>query len=134
MKSWYVHALLAHALLLTAACEAEQIDYGNVCLSSSVAGDAHELLVLASSSDCASDHEGAEFSCSVTEEDGVFVVHTRFQEGRDPNGACAGPRTARCSITAPEGTHEVEFAGDRATVSIPSQDSTCLPPGTLPED
>lgn len=113
----------------------EQQDYGEVCLSSTARGEEHILMVEASSADCASDHEGATFDCSIMSADpGSVVVETLFQDGRDPNGACASPLRARCETAVEPGTYQVAFGDARASVELPLRETVCLPDGALPDD
>lgn len=113
----------------------EHEDAGFVCMSTQPSGEMHVLQVDANSGNCASDHKGAEFECSVQREaDGSVSVRTRFQEGRDPNDSCAPPLRAQCQLEIEPGAYEVRFGGHMATVDVPSLDTTCLPEGSFEGD
>jgi hypothetical protein len=117
--------LLALLLLaLPLACVADPIeDYGTICVDSELVDDEWVLHVEASSADCSSDHSGAEFSCSVTEdaETGEVVVSTLYQPGKDPNDACADPRLAVCELAvgAEPGSASLRFADEVREITFP---------------
>jgi hypothetical protein len=107
----------------------EQLDYGQVCVSAQQVDDKSRVLVEANSRDCASDHRGATFDCSVEVLEFTIDVETRFMDGKDPNDACALPLTATCEAIVDPGTYTLVFGGERRTLEAPSQDTICIPEG-----
>lgn len=128
---------MASSILVAAGCESFPVehDIGVVCLSTEMLGDGTmELVVEADSRDCASDHEGASFSCEAVIEDAGIRVSTRFQDGKDPDDGCAAPLTDTCRLAVPQGDLEVMFGDESLVITTPSAGTTCLPDGALPLD
>ena len=115
--------------MLLACTEPQQLDYGQVCAS--VEGDAGqpEIVVHASSGDCAGDHVGASFECTVAAEGSEVVISTVFEDGADPNGACAGPLTDTCAVEVEAGVYTLSFGGESGMLTVPGGEQVCFPGG-----
>ncbi|HLT39104.1 MAG TPA: hypothetical protein VK034_22625 [Enhygromyxa sp.] len=107
----------------------EIADYGVVCVTAEQSGDQHRLVVDANSSDCASDHEGASFECSISTDGLVAHIETVFQDGKDPNDACAEPLETTCEIEVEPGSYTLEFAGEQYQLEVPGAGRVCIPGG-----
>lgn len=117
-------------LVLLAGCPyPEQIDYGAVCVSAKQNGDQHVLVVDASSGDCASDHKGASFECTITSDGSTAHIETVFRDGKDPNDACAPPLETTCEVAVEPGTHTLVFADEQHEFEVPSNSRICFPGG-----
>lgn len=116
-------------LLLGCQQYPEISDYGVVCVTAEQSGDQHRLVVEASSADCASDHEGASFECSITTDGFAAHIGTVFQDGKDPNDACASALETICEIEVEPGTYTLQFAGEEYELEVPSQNRVCIPGG-----
>jgi len=103
----------------------EQANYGLVCATPVPGG----IEVEASSDDCAGDHDGATFACTVSADGSTLHIETVFQDGRDPDDGCAPPLETSCSASAPDGEYTVEFGSESYPLSIPSGGTVCLPGG-----
>ncbi|MFO7562748.1 MAG: hypothetical protein R6X02_08920 [Enhygromyxa sp.] len=125
------HCLEPTLLLLLVGCQQypEQLDYGVVCVSAEQSGGQHRLVVEANSADCASDHEGASFECSISAEGSAVQIETVFRDGKDPNDACAPALEATCELEVEAGTFSLEFAGEQYELEVPSQNRVCIPGG-----
>jgi hypothetical protein len=125
-------ALPLIALLLGCQQYPEIEDYGGLCVRAEQGGDKHLLVVLADSHDCASDHEGATFECSISIDGSHAHVETVFQDGKDPNDACAQSLQTMCQVEVEPGTYTIEFAGDDTQmITVPSDEVVCLAGGAL---
>lgn len=116
--------LLSPVVLL--ACYPEHGDYGGVCVTAEQDGDKHVLVVTADSLDCASDHKGASFECSISVDGSAAHVETTFKDGKDPNDACANSLIATCEIAVEPGTYTIEFADEDKSLAVPSDSVVCL--------
>lgn len=106
----------------------EVTDHGRVCATATHRDDGdYDVVVSADSLDCASDHRGASYSCSIEVDGSVLVVETRFQDGKDPNDGCAGPLVATCEAVVPAGTLTLEFGGEQLAFDLDGADELCLP-------
>ena len=99
--------------LLVGCTNPEEIDYGAVCVTAEQSGDQHRLVVEASSRDCASDHKGASFECTISADGNTAHIETVFQDGKDPNAACFGPLLTTCEVEVEPGTYTLEFADEQ---------------------
>ena len=116
--------------LVLAACHQypEEDDYGVVCVSALEDSEGHVLSVRASTADCASDHEGAGFECTIEVTGREAVIRTTFQDGEDPNDACAEPLYADCSASVEPGSYDVLFGDhDSEQIQVPGGDEVCIP-------
>ena len=84
------------------------------------------LVAEADSRDCAADHRGASYACSLEVDGATVRVTTLFQDGRDPDDACAGPLTATCEAEVEAQGYRVEFNGQDQQVIVPLPDEICL--------
>ena len=109
-------------------------DYGQLCVSAQEVDGEHRLVVDANSGDCAGDHEGASFECSITADGLVAQVETVFQDGKDPNDACNGALETTCEVTVEAGTYTIEFAGEQRALIVPGGEPTCFPEGSSGTD
>lgn len=119
-------ALLLSPITLLAACYPEQSDYGGVCVTAEQDGDKHVLVVTADSLDCASDHKGASFECSISVDGSLAHVETTFIDGKDPNDACANSLVTTCEIEVEPGNYTIEFAAEDKSLEVPSDEVVCL--------
>lgn len=124
--------LFALVLVLLPGCKddyPEVMDYGRVCVTAVEEAGGHVLSVDASSQDCAGDHRGAMFECSITVEGTRALIETVFRDGDDPNLACAAPLEARCEAEVGPGTFTLAFADEEWELTVPSDDRVCIPGG-----
>lgn len=123
------HLLLSLAALLPLGCSyPETIDEDVVCVSiQALGGDQYRLLVEAQSGDhCAADHKGASLECTITVDDQLAHIETVFQDGKDPNDACAGPLETSCSVDVEAATYTLEYAGDQIGYFVPGGERVCI--------
>jgi hypothetical protein len=125
---------VAVLLSLTLGCYPEEFNEGGVCVSSETRGDQLLLVVEASSRDCASDHKGANFECSITTDGATATVKTVFEDGKDPNDACAGPLRTTCEVVVEAGSYTIEFADEQGLIMVPDGTPLCLGGGTSFDD
>jgi hypothetical protein len=120
---------VAVGIMLLVACEhfPEVLDQGRVCASAVESDGVHILVVEASSLDCASDHKGATFDCSIAVDGLVVTVHTKFRDGKDPDSGCASPLRDTCEIVLEPGTYTLEFGDQMETMVVPSGEDVCIP-------
>jgi hypothetical protein len=105
-------------------------DYGGVCVTAEQDGNKHFLVVVAGSQDCASDHKGASFECSISIDGDVAHIETVFRDGKDPNDACADQLETACQIEVEPGQYTLEFADeDVFGLDVPSDEEICLAGG-----
>lgn len=120
-------ALRFSPVVLLAAClYPEQSDYGGVCVTAKQDGDKHVLVITADSLDCASDHKGASFECSISVDGSHAHVETTFKDGKDPNHACANSLMTTCEVEVEPGSYTIEFADEDSTLEVPSAEVVCL--------
>jgi hypothetical protein len=124
-------AALALLPLLTGGCLHPEIDdYGGVCVTAEQDGDQHRLVVVADSHDCASDHKGASFECSISVDGFVAHVQTVFQDGKDPDHACANSIVTSCEVAVEPGVYTIEFADEKPEqLEVPGDQQVCLAGG-----
>ena len=127
----------AGSLLTVTACSEprEFEDYGAICISSTESSSGHRLWILADSKDCSADHDGAEFRCEVIQDpqNAAHVrVHTYFQEGEDPDDACAGPRTTSCTLPVQASSIQVTFGDLSTMLELPLASPSCFPETFVP--
>lgn len=113
------------SLVLLGCSQDEQIDYGGVCIEA----QDHALVVEASSHDCAADHRGASFECSITFDGMTATIGTVFVDGKDPDDSCAGSLETTCEATVTPGTYTLEFAGEQGQIEVPGGARICFPGG-----
>lgn len=107
-------------LLLACQQYAEIPDHGRVCVSSEESNGRYRLVVEANSGDCAADHVDATYECSITVDGTEVRMETFFQDGKDPNSACAGPLLARCEAELDAGIYNFRFADEyREMIAVP---------------
>jgi hypothetical protein len=119
-------ALAPSVLVLGCTSPDEVIDYGTACVSTHEVGGQQRLLVEASSGDCASDHKGASFECTVVTDGLTAHIETVFQDGKDPNSGCAGPLETTCEVDVEPGTYMLEFGGEQRMILVPGGERTCF--------
>ena len=57
----------------------------------------------------------------------VAHIETLFQDGKDPNDACADQLKTTCQIEVEPGKYMIEFAGeDLYGLDVPSDEELCL--------
>jgi hypothetical protein len=113
-------------LLLGCSPFEEVVDYGSACVSTEEVAGQQRLIVQASSADCASDHEGASFECTITVEGNTAHIETVFQEGKDPNSACADPLETTCEVDVEPGTYTLSFRDEQQMITVPGGEQTCF--------
>lgn len=140
--NFFIYAVLVGVLF---GCQQypEIADHGQVCVTAEETNGEYRLLVEANSQDCAGDHEGASFECTITTDGASALIETVFQDGKDPNSACNGALETTCEAEVDVGTHAVEFAGEQYEIEVPSDGSVCIleaatgpnnPPKPRPEE
>jgi hypothetical protein len=118
--------LIALSVFTLGCPSPEVIDQGSACVSTYELDGQQRLLVEANSGDCASDHKGASFECTITSDGMTAHIETVFQDGKDPNAACPGPLETSCEIDVEPGTYTLEFAGEQRMIVVPDGEQTCF--------
>lgn len=126
-----VSGLPSGLAITSLACTEIEYDRGHVCVEVDELADGRvRLLGTAESDDCAADHRGASFECSISLDGTLAHIDTEYRAGRDPDSFCAGPIVTTCAVEVPDpGDYTLEFAGERETITVPSEQTICLPYG-----
>jgi len=117
------------ALLLGCQQYPEIIDGERVCVSVEELDGQYRLFVEANSGDCAADHKGASLECTISVDAQHAHIETIFQDGKDPDDACAGPLETTCEVDVEPGTYTLEYAGEQHEIVVPAGERTCIPGG-----